>query len=197
MPSAIDSLETFISRAERDRKYAPNTASGIRAALNLFESAMNEEEKESLDVLKGRLDEIYNEVFRRKTNKMTSDSIRTYYNRVKRVINDHNNYNHDPDKYNKWSPQRKSFTPKATSTKKNRISTAEHSASHTGGQTAEAAIPVGSNDRFEITFESGQRALLILPSRRTESDMQKINKLVEFLEATTEVINENEQKGLS
>lgn len=185
MAAAVDTLNQFITRAERDRKYAPNTAAGLRAALNMFASAMNEEEKESLEVLEAHLEPIYNEVYRQKSGKMSSQSLQTYYTRVKRVLHDHNTYGADPIKMATWNPQRRSRAskPKAIS----RADTPSDKQAHrpSPNQPELHTLQAGINDRFEISFGHG-RALLLLPAQRNEADILKLKRLVDFLEATAE-----------
>lgn len=184
MSSAIESLENFITRAERDRKYALNTAAGMRAALNMFAAAMNEEERESLDVMRERLDQIYNEVFRQKNNKMSSGSLKTYYNRVRKVLNDHDNYNHDPEKYNKWLPPRRSHAPKPNQSKGLRSKDGTRLSTKTEASSSTPMASASTSERFEIIFENGHRALLILPARRSKADVQRLTGLMAYLEAT-------------
>lgn len=191
MASAIDTLDQFITRAERDRKYAPNTAAGLRAALKMFAAAMNEQERESLEVLETRLDQIYNEVFRRKSGKMSSQSLQTYYNRVKRIIHDYNTYGTDPLKMSSWSPQRRfraSGLKTGKKTKPKKVSTTVTDV--TSDHDPLPFLISGANDRFEISFDSGQRAVIILPSKRGKADILKLQKLVEFLEATSAINDE-------
>lgn len=52
-------LYEFVDRAVKSRKYPENTGYGLRAALKLFEGAVNEEESASLDKFKENLEQIY------------------------------------------------------------------------------------------------------------------------------------------
>jgi hypothetical protein len=172
----------------------------MRAALKMFTDAMNEEEKESLEIMGQRLEQIYNEIFRQKGNKVKSGSLQTYYRRVKRVLNDNKHYGNDPVKYASWTPQRRSHAPKPAGAKAGKKTHAgSQAASHVNTPAPAAAAAVGANDRFEITFDNGQRALLILPARRSASDVQKLKKLIDFLDATTDKKKDttDEQKGPS
>ena len=55
----LNELHQFVDMAEKNRKYPPNTAQGRRAALNLFETVLTQDEKESLDLIQERMQEIY------------------------------------------------------------------------------------------------------------------------------------------
>jgi len=109
----MDTLWDFIKSAERSRKYPPNTALGLRNALKLFETELNEEEAQSLDVFKDHLEQIYRGVFEKNKNRMSVGSIETYKTRVKRVLSDYGKYGLEPSKFASWSP-----TVKRVSTRK-------------------------------------------------------------------------------
>ncbi len=56
-------LNTFIDTATKSRKYAPNTASGFKAALKLYEGDLNEEELGSIQLVKDNIEQIHKAVF--------------------------------------------------------------------------------------------------------------------------------------
>jgi len=56
----------------------------------------------------------------------------------------------------------------------------------------EDATSQGANERFEIVIGDGRKGLLIFPSNRTDADVDKLQKLVDFLRSTA-TGGENEQ----
>ena len=126
MANTTKDLHSFIDRATRSRKYPENTASGLRAALRLFEGFVNEEEKDSLDVFKKNLDHIYQAVVLKKGNDFSAASLEVYKSRIQKVLRDFNDYGIDPVRMASWSPKavvrsiKKSPTRKEELTEKNK-----------------------------------------------------------------------------
>ncbi len=98
----------FTDRAVRNRKYAENTAFGIKAALRLFEAELSEEEAGSLAVFQDRLESIYDAVCRKNKDAFTTGSLDTYRKRVHKVLNDFTRYGTSIDAMHKWNPMRRS-----------------------------------------------------------------------------------------
>lgn len=92
--SNIQDLYDFIEQAKGDRNYAPNTALGRRAALQLYEKQLTEEEKASTDVLHERLDRIAQVVDSKNKNFKTSTLI-VYKKRMKNLLEDYKKYGQD------------------------------------------------------------------------------------------------------
>ena len=100
----IKDLYEFIEVATRNRKYPTSTAQGLRAAVKLFDSELNEDERGSLDKVKANLDQIYQSVFAKNKN-FTAASLATYRSRLLKVINDYEKYGTDPTKMANWNPK--------------------------------------------------------------------------------------------
>lgn len=97
-------LYDFVDRAKRNRKYPETTAHSLRAALKLYDAALNEEEKDSLDKVKGDFEQITRSVFNKNAEKFTASSLTTYKSRVQKVFADYEKYG-DPTKMNNWTPK--------------------------------------------------------------------------------------------
>src|SRR5579872_4746287 len=100
----IKELYEFIEVATRNRKYPTSTAQGLRAAVKLFDSELNDDERASLDKVKANLDQIYQSVFAKNKN-FTAASLATYRSRLLKVINDYEKYGTDPTKMANWNPK--------------------------------------------------------------------------------------------
>lgn len=105
-------LYEFIDRAVKSRKYPENTASGLRAALKLFETALNDDELSSLEVFKQNLEQIYGSVSSKNGKNFSASSLAVYKSRVSKVINDFEKYGIDPTKMASWSPKVVTRSPK-------------------------------------------------------------------------------------
>lgn len=97
-------LYSFIDRATKSRKYPEATAMSLRAALKLYESELNDEEKSSLDKFKENLEQITRSVFSKNADRFSSSSLTTYKSRTQKVLTDFAKYG-DPLKMNSWSPK--------------------------------------------------------------------------------------------
>jgi len=110
----IIDLKNFIDIAEKDRKYVPNTATGFRNALNIFETELNEQEKESLPKLKENIDAIYMNVYRKNQKELTSKTLLEYKRRIMKLIKDYEQYGNDPNKMAAWAPAQRTIIKKKT-----------------------------------------------------------------------------------
>src|SRR5262245_60963379 len=105
--NAIVSLYDFIKTSASERKYAENTARGLRAAVKLFESYLTDAEKESLDVFEKNLSNIANDIYsKQKNGEFTSKTLIVYRKRIQKVISDYRTYGSDPGKMASWNPRR-------------------------------------------------------------------------------------------
>lgn len=113
----FQALSTFIDSAVRSRKYPEGTGVALKVALNLFESELNEEERESLDVFKGNFDQIYRSVCQKNSTRFSMGSLATYKSRIQRVLQDYDKYGIDPTKMANWSPKARAVRRKSSSVK--------------------------------------------------------------------------------
>lgn len=176
MSSVTKELFDFIDTAERNRKYPEGTASGRRAALRLFEAELSEEEKESLDTLKKNIDQIYQNVFLKNKSNMSAESLATYKMRLESLIKDYEGYGQDPTKLASWNrPVRK-------------VKRSKEQGKVTGydfTKTEQEQIPEKSFDfsRFELPLRPGVKAIIIVPSDISKSEVEKLRNYINFLES--------------
>jgi hypothetical protein len=100
--NSIAKLQDFVNRALRSRKYARNTASSFQSPLKLLEPELNEEEKQSVDLIKKNLDQIFNVVYDRNSSLLSATSIQEYKRRIKNLISDYERYGTNPTAMANW-----------------------------------------------------------------------------------------------
>jgi hypothetical protein len=172
----IDDLKRFTDVAEKNRKYAPNTATGIRVALGLFEAELNDQEKESLQTFKENLDAIYNSVYRKNQTSLSSNTIAEYKRRILRVIDDYEKYGVDPTKMSTWTPvQRKAVTK----VKKNNETVIPQREDEKPVQESSGTMTM---NRFELNLRPGIKAIILTPSDLKLEEAKRIKKYIEYLE---------------
>ncbi|MDO8659135.1 MAG: hypothetical protein Q7K54_00885 [Candidatus Parcubacteria bacterium] len=98
----FNDLYEFIDRAVKNRKYAQNTAFGLKAALKLFEAEINEDEKNSIDKFEENLNQIYHTVSSKNKN-VAASSLVSYKSRINRVLEHYKKYGVDPTKMSNWT----------------------------------------------------------------------------------------------
>lgn len=106
-------LYSFIKSAVKNHKYAENTAMGHRAALKLFEFQLNENEKDSVALVKKNIEGISSKVFMQNQKRITAQSLNTYKLRVVKVIEDYEKYGINPVKMDSWVSRRRNVTQTA------------------------------------------------------------------------------------
>lgn len=180
----IDELKQFLSQAEKGRKYAPNYALGIRAALGYFEKELNDEEKESIENFLTNFDAIYSNVIRNNQNKLSLATLEVYKRRVFRLLNDYQKYSSDPAKFVAWSPARRMPTKKAAY-KKNEVSSSDKDML---GVQIETDLSNKEMVRNEIPLRQGVKAVISFPSDLNNDDVRKIRLYIDYLESLTKNI---------
>lgn len=98
----FNSLYEFIDIAEKNRKYLPNTATNYRTPLRLVESELTDEEKNSIDLVKTHLNEIFTLLYSKNSSNLSASSLEVYKRRVHGLINDYEKYGNDPAKMAAW-----------------------------------------------------------------------------------------------
>lgn len=104
-------LYEFIDIAEKNRKYLPNTATNYRTPLRLVESELTDEEKNSIDLVKTHLNEIFTLLYSKNSAKLSASSLEVYKRRVRSLISDYEKYGDDPAKMAAWD---RNLQPKKT-----------------------------------------------------------------------------------
>ena len=186
MDNTVKSLMDFIDVAEKSRKYPSNTASARRSAVRLFEPELNDQERESLETLKKNFDHIYQTVFT-KLNKinMTAESLQTYKNRFLGLMKDYEKYGLNPTKMASWNrPVRKMSVNRAV---KNGDELPLHPGSSHQGET--------EMSRFELPLRQNVKAIILVPSDITKSEVEKVRKYIEFLDSISQPDLENDKEA--
>jgi hypothetical protein len=171
----IKNLMDFIDAAEKNRKYPGNTASARRSAVRLFEQELNEQEKTSLDTLKKNLDQIYANVFNKNKSNMTVASLETYKNRFIALIKEYEKYGVNPTMMANWNR-----IVRKVSTKSDKVK----------NSNAPENLEIKENDfkeiemsRFELPLRPGIKAIILVPSNITKSEVDKVRKYIDFLDS--------------
>jgi len=178
MSSVTKELLDFIDTAERNRKYPGGTAAGRRSALRLFEVELNDEEKESLDTFKKNLDQIYQNVFNKNKSNMSAGSLATYKMRLESLIKDYEKYGQDPTKLANWNrPVRKYKKAPLEKEVRDSIPATE--------PKPEVLLPEKGSDfsRFELPLRPGIKAIIIVPSDISKSEVEKLRGYINFLDS--------------
>lgn len=189
MSTVIKTLHDFIDTAERNRKYPAGTASGRRAALRLFESELNDEERESLDTFKLHIDQIYNNVFTKNPSKMTAESLLTYRNRLNALISDYEKYGTNPIKMANWNRPVRKLNPKTKEAPKREEKQVKLA------QEQEVYKDIDMS-RFELPLRPGVKAIILVPSDISKSEVEKLRGYINFLDSIAgnkESVNNNEE----
>lgn len=158
-------LYKFLDIAVKNRKYARNTAFGLKAALKLFETEINDEERDSLDKFKDNLEQIYQNVVA-KNKTIQAHSLETYRSRVLKVLHDYGKYGLDPAKIVGWIPRRNIRQKKVN---------VESSAPAAGSLKTGAGIPSAGSDnlhRIELSLGSGRKCLIVAPRDITAEEIK-------------------------
>ena len=175
----------FIDAAEKSRKYPSNTASARRSAIRLFEPELNDQEKESLETMKKNFDHVYQNVFSKNKSSMTAESLQTYKNRFLRVIKDYEKYGLNPTKMASWNrPVRKMSANRVV---KNGNELSLHSGSSDQDET--------EMSRFELPLRQNVKAIILVPSDITKSEVEKVRKYIEFLDSISQPDLENDTEA--
>lgn len=187
MSKSVNELYGFIDRAERSRKYPPTTAKSLKAALRLFEAELNEDEKNSIDLFKKNLEQIYHLVTVKNGKTMTSNSLVTYKSRVNKALNHFEKYGIDPTKMASWHP-----TVITRKTKKK--SPSGDSKVDTEEKTNSSGI--GSDNNFIFDFEGNVK--LVIPKTPTTNEAILDGELKDIkggLKAFAKKFCKNENEG--
>lgn len=182
MENTVQLLLTFIDAAGRSRKYPLNTVKGNKAALKLFETEMNEEEKSSVKKFEENIDAIYQSVSVKYQNTYTAGSLLTYRKRIGKLLKDYFTYGVDPTKMANWKPKIVIRRMKQKEQIDDLVTTNEIVGVRSATTSPSTDDSVGKQlDRHEFTFDDGTKALIITPVPIDEKKWQLINKYVVFL----------------
>ena len=181
MDKKVSDLHEFIERAVKSRKYPDPTARGLKAALKLFEGVLNDDEKDSLNLFKKNIEQIYRDVSTQNGKAYNASSLAAYKSRVLKIISDFEKYGLDPTKMASWNPKVITRSPR----KKN---SATHDESpletETGvGSSSSAMIRLEMNLRSE---RPDQKFLILVPNDISSAECRKIKAVLDSLVSDTE-----------
>ena len=166
-------LSSFIDRAVKDRKYAVNTAHGHKAALNLFQKELTDEEKGSVDLIDRHIVEIYKNVCRNNAG-ISSQSLDTYRIRFQKVIKDYKNYGADPTKMKEWKVRTRIAKPKEKK--------ADFSDSKIDSSPNELSEVINNPvHKIELALRDGEKFVLSIPRDINEREAKIITDLINSL----------------
>jgi len=174
----ITKLYEFIDVALKNRKYSANTAQGIRTALKLFDEALNDDEKASIDKFSENLDTIFMDVSEKNKTKYSAGSLATYKARVQKVLNEYSAYGTDTTKLNSWNPRRRTTTAKSVkgSQKKNSLKTQDVDVEETPD------IPKNkSSHKINLSLREDAEFSLVVPRDITVSECAVIKSILDSL----------------
>ncbi|HSX10075.1 MAG TPA: hypothetical protein VLF93_08030 [Candidatus Saccharimonadales bacterium] len=179
MNDIVNQLTDFIEIAKKNRKYPSGTAIGRSAALNLFAQELNEQERNSIETFKNNFDQIYQSVYNKNKSKMSIESLETYKGRINKLIKDYEEYGVDPSKLANWNRPARKVRQSASISKKNKKS----------GPVDEEKnqTNITNNDlelsRYELPLRPGTKAIILIPSDITKSEVSKLKKYFDFVES--------------
>ncbi len=167
---AVNKLYEFVNLAEKNRKYPSNTAHGRRAALKLFDTALNADERDSLELIEQRMDEIYLSLISKHKDTFSIQSLNTYKGRFIKLVQEYKRYGTDPDAITKWDAKQRTYT--VHEDKDTSKDTSFHSLSFT--------VHKGVH-KLQIALESGEICSLEAPPAITTTDAERIKKMIDAL----------------
>lgn len=167
-------LKEFIDRAVKSRKYPEATAQTLRAALNLYEPTLNDEERNSLDEFSKNFEQITASVFSKNANRFNVSSLTTYKSRVQKVLNDFDKYG-DPAKMNSWNPKVRAHTKKAFSKVQVNTEKAENVI-----QGVSDKIPENMH-KIELALRADAKFIIVVPRDMNKSEAATIKAIIDSL----------------
>jgi site-specific recombinase XerD len=177
--NTVKDLYDFIETATRNRKYPSSTAQGLKVALNLFSSELNDEERASIDTIKKNIDQIYQSVFTKNKN-FTATSLAVYRSRLLKTINDYEQYGQDPSKMANWNPKvviRGPRQPAAT-----QKVTDEQEGSDKGEPDKDRQQPVSANmHRLELALRPNTKFVIIVPQDLKQAEADTLSSILNSL----------------
>lgn len=181
----LETLTSFVDRAVKSRKYAPETAGGLKVAIRSFYEVLNEDERSSIQLVQDRFDQIYNAFFARYISKMTDVSIKVYKKRFLKVLHNYLDYGIDANNFTNWQVKERKPVHRRKTTKD-------------GIQQHVPVISIGEEnvdkDTFtnktsllknEIPLRMGTKAIVLFPEDLTYEDVTKLEAYITYLKMIT------------
>ena len=176
MLKKITDLFEFIDRAVKSRKYPESTAQGLRAALKAFDSVLNEEERQSLELFKKNIDPIYQSVFNKYGKEFSSGTLAVYKSRVLKVVNDYEKYGTDPAKMANWMPKIIKRGPRKKSLESN------EEIADNEIEPSTVSPDSGKLNKIELMLRDDEtRSIIMVPRDLKSSECKRIKMLLDSL----------------
>lgn len=173
-------LYDFIEIAVKNRNYPPNTASGLKAALGLFEKSLNSDELNSYELFKERLETIYKEVCSKNAKTYSAGSLAAYKSRIVKVIDDYEKWGIDPSKMANWPL--KEIIPRAKRQTRNSGGTERDSEqTDVGGASPSLTGSSVAMHKIELHLREGVKFTLILPHDINPSEANMVKAIIDSL----------------
>lgn len=132
-------LNDFINSAQKSRKYMENTATNYRTPLRLIIPELTDEEKNSLDLVKKNLDQIFTTLYNKNSSKLSASSIEVYKRRIRNLISDFEKYGTSPSAMANWN---RPIVTRKLRTEKNLVSEAQENPTRINSSVGDA-VEVG------------------------------------------------------
>lgn len=169
MPDEFLKLYDFVELAEKNRKYPANTAHGRRAALKLFDTVLHADERESLDLIQERIDEIFLSLITKHKQSFSVQSLTTYKGRFLNLIKDYQRFGKKPETLATWQTKHRPYVQKQKDANKDTsfhsLSLPTHRAVH----------------KLDIALESGETATIETPTNISTRDIARIKHILDAL----------------
>jgi hypothetical protein len=170
----FNDLYDFIDFAKGNRKYAENTANGLKSALKIFEKELNLDELDSVELVENNIEEIFVNVVGKNKDKGIG-SLNTYKARVLKVIKDYKKYGTNPSKIQNWMTS--SHKLSGTKIIKKDI---------TDKREDKPQITLSDNintpvHKVELSLRDGHKSIILVPKDITIKEAEMIKKIVDSL----------------
>ncbi len=172
-------LSNFLDEAEKRRNYPSNTAAGVRSALRLFGRELNEVESSSPVAFIDNVDKIYRQVAANNKNRMSPDSLETYYRRLKNLISDFEECGGDVDKMAVKKRAAVKKLPSAAGGSRPVSGRSLKAEADAPAAAAETEVSAPDSNRLELSLRPGVKAIVILPADLTSDEAGVIKALVD------------------
>jgi hypothetical protein len=199
----IKELKEFVDYAEKNRKYASETARGKRTAFRLFEKALNEDEAASVDLINERFEKIYSEVVQKNKMSVKMSALEVYKRRIRGLLNDYKKYANDATAFNLWDSGKKTSTQKkGASANFSKVAPRIVEAQIVEGDMVDEEKLLGAVARqedsifstdfnnIELFLRSGFKVNLILPADMTQKEANRLKHMIDGM------VSEDDQDGI-
>lgn len=170
-------LYDFIDFAKGNRKYASNTANGLKSALKIFEKELNLDELSSINLIEDNIDEIFINLVSKNKDKNIG-SLNTYKARLLKIIHDYQRYGIDPSKMQNWTT--KSHANIIHKSHKKDIQD-KHQDKPEIALSDPTNSPVDNTHKIELFLRPNKKYLISIPRDITKKEAETIKTIIDSL----------------